>query len=145
MGLDIGDKRIGIAFSDPLEMLATPHSVLKRKDIHHDLQSICELLDQKKVEQLVIGLPRLQDGSLGTQAAKTQQFVDEIKTVIDIPVEMFDERYSTDTAQQLLRDAGRNPQQVKENKDSAAAALILQWYMDSKNASVICEPAIDDQ
>ena len=133
LGLDVGDKRIGVAVCDPLEVLASTLTVSERKETGSDVEAICALIHEHNAERVIVGLPRLQDGSLGTQAEKTQFFADELALHVGIPIEMFDERHSTDMAEQLLRDAGRNRQQIKEKKDAAAAALILQWYLDEKS------------
>ena len=134
LSLDVGDRRIGVAICDPLEILASPLMVIERKGNGSDIETICALIDEQDAKQVIVGLPRLPDGSLGTQTEKTQIFVDSLTRHIDVPIEMYDERFSTDMAEQLLRDAGRNHQQIKKMKDAAAAALILQWYLDQKAA-----------
>ncbi len=132
LGLDVGDKRIGVAVCDPLEVLASMLTVIERKGNGSDIEAICALIDEHNAERVIVGLPRLPDGSLGTQAEKTQFFADKLVQHVGIPIEMFDERHSTDMAEQLLRDAGKSRQQIKEKKDAAAAALILQWYLDQQ-------------
>ncbi len=134
LALDVGDKRIGVAVCDPLQILASPLTVMERKGSVTDTELVCALIKEHRAERVIVGLPRLPDGSFGTQAEKTQAFADSLAPHIDVPIEMYDERFSTDLAEQLLRDAGRNPQQIKGMKDAAAAALILQWYLDEKAA-----------
>ncbi len=135
LGLDVGDKRVGVAMCDPLEMLASIVTVIERKPDGSDIRAICELINKHSVERLVIGLPRLPDGKLGTQAEKTQAFADQLEALSGIPVVMFDERFSTDMAQDMMRQAGQKPEQIRKKKDSAAAALILQWYLDERAAA----------
>ena len=132
LALDVGDKRIGVALCDPLEILSSPLTTIERKNDGKVFEEIALLINEYKVERIIVGLPRLPDGALGTQAQRTQSFVDELEQNTDIPIEMHDERYSTDLAQQLLRDAGGTPKQIKQKKDAAAAALILQWYIDER-------------
>ncbi len=134
LALDVGDKRIGVAICDPLGILASPLTVIERKKDGADFEAISALINEYCAERLIVGLPRLPNGTLGTQTEKTQTFVDSLAHHINIPIEMYDERFSTDLAEQLLRDAGKNPQQIKKMKDAAAAALILQWYLDQKAA-----------
>jgi putative Holliday junction resolvase len=133
MGLDVGDKRIGVAICDPLEILASAFATIERSGNENEFEEILSIVKDHQIERIIVGLPRLIDGSLGAQAEKTQFFADELAQHVGIPIEMFDERHSTDMAEQLLRDAGRNRQQIKEKKDAAAAALILQWYLDEKS------------
>jgi len=135
LGLDVGDKRIGVAMCDPLEMLAGTLTVIERKADGSDIKAICELINQYSVERLVIGLPRLLDGGLGTQAEKTQAFITSLQEHTEVPVVTFDERFSTDMARDLMRQAGHKPEQIRKKKDSAAAALILQWYLDERAAA----------
>ena len=130
MGLDIGDKRIGVALCDPMGILASAHGVIERKGDEADIQAIHDLAQNNDVEQIIIGLPRLIEGGIGTQAQKTLDFADMISNEIDIPVETVDERYSSSIAEDMLRKAGKNHQEIKEKRDAAAAALILQWYID---------------
>ena len=130
LGLDVGDKRIGVALSDPLGILASALTVIERKRDNSEIFTILELAGEHKVERIVVGLPQLMDGSHGEQAEKTKVFAEQLKHRTEVPIEMHDERLSTSVADQLMRDAGKNHRQRKANRDSAAAALILQWYLD---------------
>ena len=80
----------------------------------------------------MVGFPHSMDGSISEQAEKTSAFAEMLSALTDVPVEMSDERLSTSIADKLLRDAGKNRQQIKERRDAAAAALILQWYLDEQ-------------
>lgn len=133
MGLDVGDKRIGVALCDPMEILASAFSVIERTDDTADIQAIMELAKEHDVGRIVIGLPRLLEGGIGTQAHKTIDFAGELSEQTCVPVEMVDERFSSSIAEDLLRKAGKNHREIKEKIDAAAAALILQWYIDERS------------
>ena len=130
LGLDVGDKRIGVAMSDPMGILASALTVIERKGDNSDFKVILGLVKEHEVGRIVVGLPQLMDGSHGEQAEKTKVFAEQLRQLTNLQIEMHDERLSTSVADQLLRDAGKNRKQRKENRDAAAAALILQWYLD---------------
>lgn len=136
MGLDVGDRRIGVALCDPLQIASSALTTIERNQQETEFSQIINLIHQHKVERIIIGLPRLWDGGIGTQAEKTQQFADQLASLTNVPVEMFDERLSTDLAEEMLRDSGKNEMDIRKLKDQAAAALILQWYIDEKAAAV---------
>ena len=130
LGLDVGDKRIGVAMSDPMGILASALTVIERKGDNSDFKVILGLVKEHEVGRIVVGLPQLMDGSHGEQAEKTKVFVKQLEQFTNLPIEMHDERLSTSVSDQLLRDAGKNRRQRKEKRDTAAATLILQWYLD---------------
>ena len=132
MGLDIGDKRIGVALSDPEEILASPYSTITRENDESAIRSILEIAGQFNVQCIVIGVPYSLNGSIGPQAASIMAFIEKISQNTEIPIELQDERLSTVAAENLLKEAGRRRGKLKERRDSAAAAFILQGYMDSR-------------
>ena len=134
MGLDIGDKRIGVALCDPDEILASPHSTIVRKTDEQAIQSIIDIALQNNVKCIVAGVPYSMDGSIGKQAAEVITFIEKISQSTEIPVEMQDERLSTVAAENLLKEAGRRRNKLKDRRDSAAAAYILQGYLDKQRA-----------
>jgi putative Holliday junction resolvase len=132
MGLDVGDKRIGVALSDPLEILASTLTVIERKADNSVFVAILALVQEHAVGRIVVGFPRSMDGSISAQAEKTSAFAEALSKLTDVPVELSDERLSTWEANKLLRESGKNRQQIKAKRDAAAAALILQWYLDKQ-------------
>jgi putative Holliday junction resolvase len=128
LGLDIGDKRIGIALSEG--RLAVPSDVLERTTEEDDLERIADLVRKFDAERIVIGLPRSMDGSIGKQAESVLAFSKALANHISIPIEMCDERLTTVTANQLMRESGTKRKKRKENIDALAAAVILQAYID---------------
>lgn len=131
LGLDVGDRRIGLALSDPLGILASGLGALERRDLERDIQAILALVEEKQVERIVVGLPKRLDGSLGEQARKVQELASSLSEVSPVPVEYWDERLSTVAAQELLRQAGAK-KASRGRVDAAAASVILQGYLDAK-------------
>ena len=130
LGLDVGDRRIGVALSDPLGILANALAVIEVKTDGSALGEIVRLAQEHEAGRIVVGFPRSMDGSIGEQAQKTQAFVEGLAKLTDIPVEFSDERLSTSMADQILRSKKKTPQQIKQERDAVAAAFILQWYLD---------------
>jgi putative Holliday junction resolvase len=128
MGIDFGDSRIGIALSDPLGIMATPHTIITRMEEEKDIAAIVDIIQQNGVGKVVIGLPISMNGTLGMQAEKVKAFTENLSKNIDVPVEFQDERLSTVTAKNLVRESRKTDR--KTRYDAAAAALILQSYLD---------------
>ena len=126
LGLDIGDKRIGVAVSDPEGILASPFTIINRIDDAVDVEAITGIVDQQQVERIIVGLPRSMDGSLGKQAQKVEAFIQKLSSHTEIPVEFRDERLSTVSAKRLMQAANTK----KTRDDAIAAALILQGYLE---------------
>ena len=133
LGLDIGDKRIGVALSDPGGILASPFTIIDCKDERLDIEVILDIVRQHQVEQIIVGLPRSMDGSIGQQAEKVKAFVQELGSHTDIQIEFRDERLTTVSAKRLMQPAKRKKTKKKVRYDAAAAALILQSYLDEKH------------
>jgi putative Holliday junction resolvase len=132
LGLDIGDKRIGVALSDPHGVLASPLTIIHRQDEAADFEAIVNIISLHQVGRIIVGLPRSMDGTLGKQAEKVKAFVDRLISHIKVPLEFRDERLSTVSARRLMREAGTKKRKVKVHDDAAAAAIILQGYLDEK-------------
>jgi len=129
MGLDIGDKRIGVALSDPSGILASPFTIVECESPEKDLEIIAEIVRQKEVGKIIVGLPRSMDGEIRGQALKVQDFVRQLLRYVDIPVEFRDERLTSVTAKRLMQ-GGRKKTRNKVRYDAAAAAVILQSYLE---------------
>jgi putative Holliday junction resolvase len=129
MALDLGDRHIGVALSDALGMIARPLEVLKRTSRVNDYNHYQELIDQHKVEAIIVGLPINMDGSEGRQANWVRDYVAAFSQTVDIPIYLWDERLTTVTASELLKESGKPPR--KDTLDAVAAAVILQSYLDA--------------
>ncbi len=138
LGLDVGGRRIGVALSDPLGVLANALAVIEVKPDGSELDEILTLAQEYEAGRIVIGLPRSMDGSIGEQAQKIQAFAEELAKLTDIPIELSDERLSTSMADQILRSKNKKktPRQIEQERDAVAAAFILQWYLDEHQGEV---------
>ena len=136
MALDVGDRRVGIALSDPTGTLATPFGAVERGE--SDVDEILRLAEREGAGAIVVGMPYTLAGARGEQAAKTAAFVRALRDKArGIPVSTLDERLSTAQAKRLLResDSGRRKTRRRQDRgrtDAAAAAVILQGYLDGR-------------
>jgi len=134
LGIDYGEKRIGIAVSDPLGITAQPVAVVKDIEgilrIMGDYDSLGSARD-KGIDEIVVGLPKTLKGEVGIQAQKVLDFVEALKQKVSIPVITWDERLSSAGVERTLIEAGLSRQKRKKVIDKSAAAFILQGYLDS--------------
>ncbi len=131
IALDVGDARIGIAGADPTGLIATPLDALERTTEADDVERILQIAREQNAGRIVVGLPLSLDGSRGPQARKVLRFTEALRAAAELPVESWDERYSTAEAERLLRAAGEEPSRNRARLDSVAAAVILQAYLDA--------------
>ncbi|RPJ55558.1 MAG: Holliday junction resolvase RuvX [Dehalococcoidia bacterium] len=136
LALDIGDRRIGVAMSDPVGILATPHSIIGRTADADDMAAIVKILEQYQIKKIVVGFPIKLDGNVGDQAIKVQVFVEHLVAHTGVPVEYRDERMSTVSARRLMQQSRTKKVKQKVHDDAAAAAVILQSYLDEQAPSV---------
>ena len=134
MGLDVGEKRLGVALGDELGLTAQPYKTLERKNIQKDLERIQGLVEEYGVAAVVVGLPKNMDGTLGPQANRVSAFAGRIEKDLGIPVILWDERLSTVAVERLLLEADMSRAKRKKQVDKLAAAFILQGYLDSEGA-----------
>jgi putative Holliday junction resolvase len=130
LALDVGDSRIGVAMSDPEQIIASPLMVIARDEDSSAIEAIIRLVSQYDVKRIVVGMPYSLDGSMGRQADKVKDFVDKLSQRINTGIDLWDERLSTVAAERLLSEAG-NKKARRSRRDDAAAAYILQGYLDS--------------
>ncbi len=128
LGLDVGDRRIGLALSDPTGFLASPFGFVERGP--SDLADIARIAEENEVAEIVVGLPLSMSGDSGVQAGKVRGFIRELRSQTDLPIKTVDERLSTVQAQGMLRQSGRRRRGDRGQLDAAAAAVILQAYLD---------------
>ena len=132
IALDVGDRRIGVAMSDPTGLLASPLSTITRKGHDTDVDEVLDLAAQNDVAEILVGMPVSLSGKKGAQAARVTAFAEELRSRTDLPVVFVDERYSTVQAERSLREQGVQPSRDRARVDAAAAAVILQSYLDSR-------------
>ncbi len=130
LGLDVGDKRIGIAISDLLGLTAAGLETLHRTNMQTDVRKIAEMAQRHGAVEIIVGLPANMDGTLGEQAQKVQSFGRKLARVTGLPIIYEDERLSTFTAIQTLTLLGVKTGHNRDLVDKQAAAVILQKYLD---------------
>lgn len=130
LGIDHGDVRIGIAMSDETAFLASSVCVLDSTNA--GMEQIVALIAEHAIEKIVVGLPRNMDGSYGPATEKVRKFIGKLKTKTDVPVFEWDERMSTVSAHNALREAGLDGKKRKGVVDKVAAQIILQNYLDAQ-------------
>ncbi len=133
VALDVGQARIGVAVSDELEMLASPHSTIRRTSNAAAIAAIARVVAATGAEQVVVGLPVSFDGKLHAQAQSVRSFADKLRARLSVPLVYADETLSTVRAEEQLRAAGVRPDRIRERIDAAAAAVILQEYLDARH------------
>jgi putative Holliday junction resolvase len=130
LGLDVGDRRIGVALSDETATLASGLETLPRVGPRKDVRAVAELVRRHGVGEVVVGLPRRLDGGLGPQAQKVLDFADALRVALAVPVVPWDERMTTVVAQRALLEADLSRRERKAVVDKVSAILILQSYLD---------------
>lgn len=134
LALDVGERRIGVALSDPQGLFALPLTTLKAEPRAQTLQQIAALVREYRVDVVVVGWPLTMSGEVGPQAKVVQSFASELEATLGQAVQLFDERLTSVVAEQLLRDQGVRPDKRKERIDEVAASIILQDYLDAQRA-----------
>lgn len=135
MGLDVGQKRIGIAFSDELGWTAQGHSVWKRGNLQQDLLHLAALCAANEVALIVVGFPRNMNGTIGPKALEIEEFGRVLQEHLGLPVEYWDERLTTAAAQRVLLEADLSRRKRRQVVDKVAAMNILQGYLDRQRTS----------
>jgi len=130
LAIDHGSRRIGIAVSDELKMIAQPLEFIPAEPFAEFLARLLELLREKEVELILVGLPRNMNGSVGPAAQKVQEFVAALKSNVAVPIRTWDERLTSVQANRLLIQGNVRREKRKEKVDQMAAAILLQSYLD---------------
>src|SRR3979409_1230182 len=131
LALDHGTKRVGIAISDELKMIAQPLEFIPPEPVAYFLDRLEQLLREKEVELILIGMPRNMNGSYGPAALKVQDFVAALKNAVTVPITTWDERLTSAQASRFLIEGNVRREKRKEKVDKMAAAILLQSYLDS--------------
>jgi putative Holliday junction resolvase len=133
LGVDFGRARIGLAISDELQLLAHPLETITFGD--DAAARIAKVVREKKIEQVVVGMPRLMSGKVGVAADEVLRFVEKLRAVLACEVVTWDERLTTVAAHRALRDAGKKTRATRGFIDQVAAQMILQGYLDRQQAT----------
>ena len=134
LGLDVGSKTIGLAVSDPLGITAQGLETMRRQNKRLDFERLRQIIRDYNVAEIVVGYPLRMSGMAGTQSEKMQLFAAEIRRKFHLPVHLWDERLTSAEANRVLRDSEMSIQRRGEVVDRLAAVLILQGWMDAKQA-----------
>jgi len=132
LGLDLGARRIGVAGCDGTGLIATGLTTIHKTDFDSVLAPLTQLIEERSVEVLVVGLPYTMDGQIGFQAKKIQKFAHRLSKALALPVEFVDERLTSYEAEQMLIAQRRSLRDNKELIDRKAAAIILQQWLDAR-------------
>lgn len=141
LGLDVGDRRVGVAFGDSELQLATPVDVVTRATVDEDARAIGKFAREYDAVQLIVGLPRNMDGTSGAQAGSVTAYAEKIACALDLPLVFWDERLTTVEATRRTQETGAPPQAARSLRrgkksrrvlDAIAAAVILQDYLDGQ-------------
>ena len=143
MGLDVGSVRIGIAVSDETGTIARGLETLTRKSWERDLDALRNLIVSNDVQQIVVGNPLNLDGTVGSQAESVRQFIERLQQVTDVEIELWDERFSSLSAEKVLIEGGMQRHKRKKIIDKVAAVIILQNFLDGRNSQGTSE-SLDD-
>lgn len=130
IGLDVGDRTIGIAISDPFLLTAQSLMTIKRKSKIEDIEIINDIIKEKEVSKIIVGLPKNMNNTIGPQAKKVKTFVKELRKHTDLDIEYVDERLTTISATRILIEQNVSRKKRKDVIDSVAATYILQTYLD---------------
>ena len=130
LALDFGRARIGTAISDQLQLLAHPLETIPANK--QAASRVAEIVHQKKVDHVVVGMPRQMNGQIGAAATEVLEFVEKLRAILPCPVATWDERLTTAAAHRALRDAGKKTRQTRSYVDQVAAQMILQSYLDGR-------------
>jgi putative holliday junction resolvase len=132
LGLDVGSKRIGVAGCDGLGLIATGITTIWRSSVREDIAQLAQIILDRSVKILVVGLPYTMDGNLGSQARQVQKFARRIAIAVELPIEYVDERLTSYAAEEMMKAAKISVSQNKATIDRIAAAVILQQWLDAR-------------
>ena len=132
LALDVGERRVGVAISDPLGLWARPLQVLTRRSRQEDYRAIASLVAEHEVSRVVVGHPIGLSGESGPQARRVERYAAGLAEHLNVPVVLWDERLSTAEAEQVLREAGEPSHRYRSRLDAVAAAVILQSYLNAR-------------
>ncbi|MQF48726.1 Holliday junction resolvase RuvX [SAR202 cluster bacterium AC-647-N09_OGT_505m] len=134
LGLDVGERRIGVAVGDSAGIVVTPLPAIQRSGLEEDFKSVVRLTEEHQAKAVVVGIPISLNGRMGPQARLVLRFIQDLARWSPVPVYSQDERFSTVEAERLLREGGHQPSREKSLRDSASAAVILRAYLERRRS-----------
>lgn len=133
LGLDVGEKRVGLAVSDPMGWNAHSHSVMPRSNEEKELAYLQQVCQEMEITQLVSGLPKNMDGTIGAKALEVREYSERMAALLQLPLDFMDERLTTVSAHKVLLEADLSRKKRRGVVDKVAAAYILQTWLDRQN------------
>lgn len=131
LGIDYGEKRIGLALTDPMRIIASPFETLVRSDLASDLDELAGIIAEQEVEEIVLGSPCNTDGSRGEMVRRVEEFAAKVRERVGLPIHYVDETYTSLEADEILRLEHRDWRKRKAKKDMVAAQIILRTWLES--------------
>lgn len=141
LGLDLGEKRLGVALSDPSGTVASPLATIPHRTQRGDVERIASLCREHEVAAVVVGWPRNMDGTSGLPARRAEVFAQALRRALAVPVELWDERLSTVAADRALLEGNVTRRRRRVLRDRVAAALILQAWLDARTRGLPAPPS----
>jgi len=135
VALDFGERRIGVAASDPLGLTAQPLAVIERASLAEDIAKIGAIVQQRRAEKIVLGLPLNMNGTAGPQAKRVRRFASRLARELGLEIVLWDERLTTVEAESALIETGASREHRRRRRDAVAAAVILQDYLEARRRS----------
>ncbi len=135
LAVDYGEKRIGLAVSDELEITASPLMMLTKQSDEDAIRQIARLASRLRVAQIVVGLPRRTDAKEGEMERRVKAFAEKLRQMVQVPVVLFDERFTTRIAEQVLLEADLSRQKRRQVRDKLAAVVLLQSYLETRRGT----------
>lgn len=132
LAIDYGEKRIGLALSDPMQMFAKPFDTIANLSFEHIISELGKVIKEQSVGSLIVGIPWSIEGTATDKTNETLEFIEKLKSEISLPIIGWDERYTTSEANQLLKEMGYNWKQARKVIDSMAACLILKNHLENR-------------
>ncbi len=139
LGLDVGRKRVGVAGCDGIGLIATGLTTIQRTSFKQDLEQLQQLVEEREVQILVVGLPYSLDGSIGFQAKQVRKFAKRVAKALNLPLEFVDERLTSVEAQEQMKAQNLVPSRHKALIDRKAAAIILQQWLDQRRQETMAQ------
>src|ERR1700761_8765863 len=130
LGIDCGSKRIGVALSDELRMIASPLEFVEAEPIGRAYQRLAEIVREREVGEIVVGMPRNMNGTYGPAADKAREFIEALRPLVTVPIKTWDERLTSAQANRFLIASGMRRDKRKTKVDQTAAAILLPSYLD---------------
>ena len=132
LALDVGERRIGVAVSDPMGIIASPLTVVERVGGTRDYERLLALAEEQEAERILVGMPVSMDGAARMQARAVQRFIDKLAELSPLPIDTLDERLTTVEADRRMIEAGASRSKRRSERDAVAAAVLLQAYLESR-------------